>query len=575
MSEGRLLPALVPLGPGMVPRKWQEECMLAIREALKIYQRILISAATGTGKGSMIGSMAVKVAMTGKRLLFLVHRDELIDDVMSRARLYYPQIQAGKVRGAVDEVDRQIVFASVQSLHKKRLPSLGHFDFVITDEAHHATAKSYLDIYRRVEEVNPKWKHIGFTATPFRSAGGGKTEGLGKAFERLVYEYPLQRAIDDGALCNIRGVAVETELDLSDVDPDDEDALARVVDTPTRNQIVAEKYLELAGGKQAICFGVKVEHAKNLASAMVSAGVKAEAVWGGDKKRDQKVAAYKQGDIQVLCNCGLLTEGFDAPQTEVVILVRPTGSIGLYSQMVGRATRLYPGKEEGLVIDFVGNADKHKIVVMSDLTTPKEQPRIAPGDEVRIRNVAGLVTKVLQVRGFVSRQEEGEAKIEACPEKWLPTKDLFHIVLKGEPEEMEIPIALGANHFPVCLFGKSRTFWYCYDGSNGKTFLAKGKTRIALIRKHNDTWELWVREFFGGGIWDAPVRVTTGTFQECSAAVEVQTEVERGWMEEPATEGQIAALRKFNVRRSSLTKGEAAQIIEVKIFQLEINKLQK
>ena len=577
---------LVPLGPGMVPRKWQEECMLAIREGLKVNQTVLVSAATGTGKGSMIASMAVKVVMSGKRLLFLVHRDELIDDVMGRAKQYYPAMDAGKVRGTINEVDKQAVFASVQSLHKNRLPSLGHFDFVITDEAHHATAKSYLNVYKRVEEVNPKWKHIGFTATPFRSAGEGKTEGLGKAFKKLVYEYGILKAIEDKALCPLRGIAVETELDLSEVDPEDEEALEKIIDTPTRNRIVADKYLELLAGKQAICFGVTVAHAKNLATAMTEAGIKAEAVWGGDKQRNQKIARYKAGETKVLTNCGLLTEGFDAPQTEAVILVRPTGSIGLYSQMVGRATRLHPGKEEGLIVDFVGNTEKYKIVSLADLSTPKDQARILKGDEVRYRRNPLLpVTVVLEVKGFVDRQEEGDARIEMAAgwervarDGWVRTADLVLAVNQEagtEPGDIEFPVAIGANHFPVSLFGKSQTLWYCYESSGKKTFIAKGRGKVALIRKPEEKWEAWLREQEAENQWSTPELVKEGTFQECSAAVNVQTDVDKAWMEQPATDGQMAALKRFKVRRQGLTRGEASQILEMKIFQAEIEKTGK
>jgi hypothetical protein len=146
--------------------------------------------------------------------------------------------------------------------------------------------------------------------------------------------------------------------------------LSKIVDTESRNKIVAEKYLELASGKQAIFFAVTVSHAARLTQELTNLGVVAECVWGFDANRSEKIARYKSGETKVLCNCELLTEGFDAPQTEVVVLVRPTGSIGLYSQMVGRVTRLSPGKTEGLVIDFVGNATKHPLVQLSDLTTP-------------------------------------------------------------------------------------------------------------------------------------------------------------------------------------------------------------
>ena len=396
----------VPLPPGMTPRQWQIEAMRAIYENIEVSSKILVSAATGTGKGSLIAALAVRMAMAEKRLLFLVHRDELIDDVIRRVKACLPGADVGKVKGKTDQSDRQLVFASVQSLRGDRLSRLDGFDVVVTDEAHHATAPTYLAIYRHIGAVNPGWKHIGFTATPFRYGGSGKTEGLGKAFERLVYEYPLVKAIEDGALCPIRGIAVETELDLSGVDPDEVEKVSKIVDTESRNQIVAAKYLELAAGMPAICFAVTVQHAANMASALTAAGVPAEAVWGTDPNRAEKIARYKAGTTKVLCNCELLTEGFDAPQTEAVILVRPTGSIGLYSQMVGRVTRLHPGKLEGLVIDFVGNAAKYPLVRLSDLTT-------------------------------------SQAKLETDLPQATPVK----------PAPLSPVVAVGARHFDVELFG--------------------------------------------------------------------------------------------------------------------------
>ena len=414
MSVKEPIPA-VPLPPGMTARKWQREAMSAICSTKS--RRALVSAATGTGKGSLIAAFAVRVFHLNKRLLFLVHRDELIDDVMARAKAAYPGIDAGKVKGPFNQYDRQIVFASVQTLRGRRLTDLEHFDYVVTDEAHHAIAPSYLAIYQHVESVNPKWRHIGFTATPFRYGGFGKTAGLGKAFDQLVYEYPLAKAIEDGALAPLRGVAVETHLDLAGVDPDNVDRLVKIVDTPSRNQIVAEKYLELAAGKQAICFSVTIEHAAHLAQAFVKAGVNAEVVWGTDPNRAEKIARYKEGKTRVLCNCELLTEGFDAPQTEAVILVRPTGSIGLYSQMVGRVTRLHPGKTEGLVIDFVGNAAKYPLVRLSDLTTP-EDPSTGEGREI------GTFEKV--------------------------------------EELLSPPVAIGAEHASVDLFARPNSTFYGY-----------------------------------------------------------------------------------------------------------------
>lgn len=575
--------SLVPLADGATPRRWQTEAMLAIRTALPSHRAILISAATGTGKGTMIASMIVKAAWAGKRSLFLVHRDELIDDVMGRVRQIDGALVLGKVKGKVNEVDAQCVFASVQSLHKRRLPTLGHFDFVVTDEAHHATAKSYRAIYGRVGEVNPKWKHIGFTATPFRSAPKGKTEGLGKTFEALVYEYSLADAITDGALCPVVGIQVETELDLDGVDPDDEEKLEKLVDTPERCDVVAEKYLELAGGKQAIAFSVTVLHAFHLAEALQAAGVKADVVWADDKKRAEKIAAYKRKEIQVLCNCGLLTEGFDAPETEAVLLVRPTESRGLYAQQVGRVTRLFPGKERGLVIDFVANSDTHSLASMHDMSGgPKVKAKLKPNDVVRHRRQKAWGNgNVEEVRGWVEDECEGEALVawETRPASWVPSEDLALIVKAAEPKVMLIaPSVLGANHFEVSLFPDRKTAWYTYETKAGKTFIARTNTTSAIVRKVEDgVWEAWERCKDANGRNGIPRLLRRGAFAECEASVCIQSDaqaLDRGWQTEPATEKQLDSLRKFNLRREGLTKGEAALLLELKFFLLALKDVQ-
>lgn len=583
MSEQKTAPPraggvpLVPLPPGGVPRRWQEEAMLAIREALPRHRSILVSAATGTGKGTMIAAMVVKAAMSGKRVLFLVHRDELIDDVMARVRQVSRDFTCGKIRGTINETDRQAVFASVQSLHKRRLPTLNHFDFVVTDEAHHATARSYRAVYARVEEVNPKWKHIGFTATPFRSAGKGKTTGLGSVFEALVYEYSLAQAIQDGALAPLRGVQVETLLDLSGVDPDNEAAVQALVDTDERNLIVAQKYLEFAAGKPAICFGVSVKHAQRLAQAMADLGIRAGAVWGADERRAEKIAAYKAGRITVLCNCGILTEGFDAPSTAAVLLARPTQSRGLYAQMVGRATRLAPGKEEGLLIDFVANSSTHDLASIKDLSpSPPEKPRIKPNDQVRHRKLDWGVGRVREVQGWVSADEEGDALVEWMDgAEWIACRFLAINVGEGEPkEEIIIPKVKGVASFPVQLFGDGvRPAWYKYEGSKAY-YVAKDKSCSSIMRKVGDVWQLWERV----GATAAPHMVAQGEFRQIEGLCSVRGSdqgLDREWLLQPASEAQIAALRKFKIRREGLSKGEASLILELKIMLLNIEKVEE
>lgn len=633
-------PAIVPLASGMTPLRWQVEAMLAVRRDLReSSDATMVSAATGTGKGTLAASLVVKACRAGKRVLFLVHMDELINDVMTRALEIEPALYAGKVKAKQNEIDRHAVFASVQTLRGRRLDDLGdkdgnvgpagRFDYVITDEAHHATARSYRAIYDRIAKVNPKWMHILLTATPFRNAGGGKTEGLGLVVRRLAYEYSLADAIAEGALCPLRGISVHTDIDLTGVDPDDEEALTKQVDTPGRNRVVAEKYVEhcvsggerseytvqeqvgettesvtrtlITGGvrKQAIVFACSIAHAQKIAEEMFKWGVVAEYVYGTDKERTRKIEAFKAGKIDVLCNNNLLSEGFDHKPTGAVLLVRPTQSRGLYAQQVGRATRKAKGKTEGLVIDFVANSDTHSLASLADLSRPdRDLPRIEPGAEVRHRRDAAKSKGLVEsVDGWVSNDEQGTAMVlwkQGSADLGIVAtepveEECRNLVLVKPPpkasDEDEVvinPTVIGVNEFSISLFGDpasgKRVGWYTYtDAKKRKHLVARGKGdgESALIQHHGsgEEWEAWRRQ------GDSLRRVCVGTFAECEAAFAEGSpfamkpdDYTSEWMRKPASDKQIETLAKFGVRREGLSRGEASMILEMKIMRLRIER---
>lgn len=492
---------------------------------------------------------------------------------------------------------------------------------VVVHNCHHSTSRSYRAIYARVEKVNPAWRHILLTATPFRNAGGGKTEGLGAVCPRLAYEYSLGDAIAEGALVPLRGIKVHTEIDLTGVDPDDEEEIAKRVDVPSRNHVVAETYVAhcveggdrvarvttetwadvvtevrrtvVSGGvrKQGIVFAATIQHARNIAEELVKWGIAADAVWGLDKQRASKIAAFKSGQLDVLCNNNLLSEGFDHKPTGAVLLCRPTQSRGLYAQQVGRVTRKSPGKAEGLVIDFVANSDTHSLASLADLSTPDaDLPRINPGDEVRHRRFAAKSKGVVEsVDGWVSNDEQGTARV-----LWRQGDADLGIV-GTEPEEEETrylvlvrpaagsrdeevvinPTVIGVNEFSISLFGEAtqgrRVGWYTFtDSKKRKTLVAKGKHRdeSAMLRSRDDRWEAWRRSGLSLRC------VAVGTFAECEAAVSdlEPDDYTAEWLRKPASEKQIDVLRKFGIRREGLSRGEASMILELKFIGLRISQ---
>ena len=649
---------LVPLAPGRTPRRWQAEAMRSIRAYLPKHRAILVSAATGSGKGDLLASLIVKAARKGKRCLFLVHRDELIDDVMARALAIEPALYAGKVKGAQNEINRHAVFASVQSLRGKRLETVGRFDFYFTDEAHHGGAAGYRKLYARIEEVNPRAKHIGFTATPFRNAGQGKTKGIGDVFEVLAYEYSLQDAINDGALCPIRCLRIETELDLSGVDPDDEDRVAKMVDTPERNAVAVQKYMEHGstanGLAPAIAFCANVQHAINLAECLRAAGVRAEAVWdsylpvvpgAGEPKAKRKavkcpdragrIAAYQRGDLDVICNATLLTEGFDAPATRIVMLLRPTQSRGMFAQMVGRGTRLSPGKAEGLILDFVANSESHDLASMADLTRPTKGVRIEVGATVRHRRLAelseGVVTAIWSAEPIVlAPAVEPDADLAPRePEPADPELDYARVLWRAAPEAFERgedspdqaeghthrcrelvilrpprtitelciePRVIGVSEFTVTLFGNpdapdaARVGWYNYTTSKKEHVLITRGDGMAVLLQHAPApkgstappeWEAWLRcEGPTQHDIDRPPesleRIASGEFNAvrtaASAMIRNPIDWKAGWLRDAASDRQISALTKFGMNKGRITRGEASMLLELRIMRMLIQK---
>lgn len=563
----------LPLAPGQTPLPWQEEAVRAVKREMRAgKKRILTSAATGCGKGSLAAGLIVAVHNARKRSLFIVNRDELIDDVMERALAANPRLLCGKVKGPLNEIDRLAVFASAQTLQKERLKDIGHFDYLFVDEAHFAASPSWSAIIKRVIEVNPEAIILGFTATPYRTGSAGGTKGLGDVFEVLASQYTLEQAIRDGVLSPLICRAIDTHLDLTGVDPDDEKKLAKIVNTPERNASVVDAYLAERPGKPGIAFCCSIQHAKDLAAAFTARGISASFVSGDDPQREEKIRAFKQGRTTILCNRDLLTFGFDYRPLEVVMLVRPTTSLLLFTQMVGRATRLAPNKESGLILDFVANSAGLGLASIADLSTPPPHVRITVGAVVRHRRDEDLSEGVVLELGADDDAEVCWKGVDG-QDGLFPCKDL---VLLREPRPpatlTPTPAVLGTSTFTVELFGTEagkRVGWYTYESQTyGKVKLARGKTESALLvpeEPRSQNWTCYLMRRGGDGVHV----LKAGRYHECesaaSAAIRDPQDWNKDWLGDPATEKQLAALRRFRIRREKLSKGEAAMLMDIKI----------
>ena len=351
-------------------RPYQSEALTAVHDAYRAgKRRVIVSLPTGTGK-TVVFAHFPRVLKMKKRLLVLAHREELLLQARDKFRSVDPELKAEIEQAATHAAaDAKVVIASVPTLARggARLSRLqpDEFSIVVVDEAHHAVAPSYRRIFDHFGLFEPNVSRylIGFTATPRR----GDKHGLGEVFEEVCYARDMREMIADRYLCPITGWRVYTDLSLDHVTVRHgdfiESQLARAVNIPLRNGLLVQAYRDFAPGRRAIVFCVDVAHAKDVHRAFAEAGIRAAPVWG-ELSRDQRrstLAAFSAGEIDVITNCNVLTEGFDEPRVDCVIMARPTKSKLLYAQMVGRGTRLHPGKRDLMVIDVADNSRTHQL----------------------------------------------------------------------------------------------------------------------------------------------------------------------------------------------------------------------
>ena len=345
-------------------RPYQREAIDAVLAARRRgVTRMLLALPTGAGK-TVIFSELIRRAR--HPVLVLAHRDELLGQARNK-------IEAALKRNADDRRtvalergalraprDASVVVASSRSLHDGRIGgALAGRDIrlVIYDECHHAVADANRRVLEQIGVFADDWPGtlVGFTATTRRADG----RGLGEVFDEIVYERSLRQMIDDGYLRPLRGLRFSTTADLSSVtvrgDDFDEEELEEAVDVEARNLLVARAIQETTRDRRTIAFCVGVGHAENLARALRELGVPAAMVCGEMPKPDRArtLRLFQEGQLRVITNVGVLTEGFDDPGVSAVAMVRPTRSVSMYLQCVGRGMRLSPDAQDCLVLDFV------------------------------------------------------------------------------------------------------------------------------------------------------------------------------------------------------------------------------
>lgn len=553
-------------------------------------RRQLGVAATGLGKTVMFASLAQQ---RGGRALVLAHRDELVSQAASKVREIWPEADVGIVKAGENDVRAQVVIASVQTLARParlaqlvapftdELSLLGRadpFELVVVDEAHHAAADTYrsvLDALRAghvgcpdhddgdhdherlatPEEVDdgcelgvayddcpgpPGPLLLGVTATPDR--GDGK--GLDDLFDEIVWNYDILWGIRSGYLSDLRGIRVTLdELDLSGVKVRRGDyeagAAGRALEDAGAPDAIVRAWLEHAPGRRTLVFTPTVELARLVAVEFNDAGIAAGFVHGGTPldERRATLRAYSEGRITVLANCAVLTEGYDEPRTDCIVMARATKSRALYTQCVGRGTRRHPEKTDCLVLDVVGATAEHSLVTIPSLFGI-EQTHRGLGDGTVVLTEAFDAWEKAQVAAGRLRAEDVE---------------LFH--------KLRSTMAWVRTH---------------HDGEPRRYVLGLGKEQGAIVivetvpgDEHG--WSVQHQHPDGNRtlLRDSTLELCQGTGEDLARRLGVAriADANAGWRRRPPTARQLEAAQKWRLphRGDYRTAGELADALTVHI----------
>ena len=353
-------------------RPYQKESKAAVFEQWRSgIRRTLLVLPTGCGKTIVFAKITEDCVRNGDRVLILAHRGELLEQAADKIA------KATGLGCATEKAEQsclgswfRITVGSVQSLMResrlKRFPK-DYFNTIIIDEAHHCIS----DSYQRVLNHFPDAKVLGVTATPDR----GDMKNLGQVFESLAYEYTLPKAIKEGYLSPIKAVTIPLQVDLTGVGVQSGDFKAGDLGTALDPYLerIAEEMEKYCREKKTVVFLPLVKTSQKFRDILNGHGFRAAEVNGESSDRAEILENYAAGKYNVLCNSMLLTEGWDCPDVDCIVVLRPTKVRSLYCQMVGRGTRLAPGKDHLLLLDFLWHTERHELCHPAHLICESEE----------------------------------------------------------------------------------------------------------------------------------------------------------------------------------------------------------
>lgn len=376
--------------------------------------RMAVVLPTGAGKTVIFSAISDQwIKENPAPILIVMHREELIHQTVKTLKKINPHMSVGIVKAEKNEIWRDVIVASIQSLSPARLATLPDPSLIIVDECHHAGSPSY----RHLLGHYPFTPAVGFSATMHHDKG---LKDVWK--DGIVYTVDILEMMSQGYLCDVEGRLVTVGgLSLAELPQVAGDyhlgSLSAMLTSSSAPAFVAQAYLDHARDRQGLVFTPTVASTHEFCAALGDRGISTASIWGDMPRewRSQELDRFRKGETQVLVNCMVLTEGFDAPNAEVCVIARPTKSPVLYRQMVGRVLRPYPGKQKALVLDIVGATAEHSLQTLANLS------------EIQLKEVQEGETLLEAVRRTISYRDPSlhkyavgsrEINLFATAKKW-------------------------------------------------------------------------------------------------------------------------------------------------------------
>lgn len=556
-------------------RPYQEAAIRGIKSAIgRGHTSVLVVIPTGGGKTVIFSQLPIELyGPDPVKVLILAHRDELVTQARDKYLASNPATNFGIEKGSLRaDPTSYVCAASVQTLKGARLEAFGESwgvpRLIITDEAHHAVAPGYRAIY---DHFGSDVYHVGVTATPAR----GDKVGLETVFTEIAYAVSLEELIESKYLVDICGVVVRTDVNLAGLKRQGGDykqaELADAVNTDDRNAEIVRAYLDLALGRPAICFTVNVSHSLAITEAFNANGIAAAHLDGTTPDIDRRriLSDLKTGKITVLCNCAVLTEGFDEPKIEVVIMARPTMSAGLFTQCVGRGTRLSEGKDSCLVID-IHDISRHR----SCFSLPALFG-MPPDFDLKGKSAKKTAEALHELSDGMPIIDEvvRDADMLEFVELMTPAQRLRFLVeaVKSKNGLAYVPVdLLRPRPLPAHLRESTELTWYPVDDTTFR--LSFGRESLTVAESQLGQWEVTLFRdqrppFRLGSSPDLrlAMRRAEQWLRERRPNDVPLLDATKKWRDRPLTGGQRSKLKKLGVkapRKTDWTAGEGSTLIE-------------